>query len=85
MSLYDTINTLPPGKRLIYKSADGVTVEIEPHVEVPGRLDAIVRTYPVAPPETPNHNWEWIDPAWCDEQEQVLRNRGMDPDIYSVA
>jgi hypothetical protein len=85
MSLYDTIDALPAGKRLKYEGADGVTIEIEPLVRIPGRLDVVVRKQPVGPGEEPNHEYLFIDGAWCAEQEQALRDLGIGPDRYTYA
>jgi hypothetical protein len=85
MSLYDTIASLPAGKRLKYEGADGVTIEIEPRVRVPGRLDVVVRKQPVALGEEPNHEYLFIDGAWCADQEQALRALGIDPERYTYA
>jgi len=85
MSLYDTIAALPAGKRLKYEGADGVTIEIEPRVRIPGRLDVVVRKQAVAPGEEPNHERLFVDGAWCADQEQVLRELGIDPERYTYA
>lgn len=85
MTLYDAIAALPAGKRLKYVSADGITIEIEPRVRVPGRLDVMVRKQPVSPGEEPNHERLFVDGAWCADQEQVLRDLGIDPEHYTYA
>lgn len=85
MTLYDIIAALPTGKCLKYEGADGVTIEIEPRVRVPGRLDVVVRKQPVGPGEDPNHECLFIDGAWCAAQEKALRDLGIDPDSYSYA
>jgi len=85
MSLYDIIDALPVGKRLKYEGADGVTIEIEPRVRTPGRLDVVVRKQPVGPGEEPNHEYLFIDDAWCAAQEQALRDVGIDPNSYCYA
>ena len=85
MSLYDAIAALPAGKRLMYESADGVTIEIEPRVRVPGRLDVVVRKQPTAPGEDPDHERLFVDRAWCVEEEHVLRELGIDPERYTYA
>jgi hypothetical protein len=85
MTLYDAIVALPAGKRLKYEGADGVTIEIEPRVRVPGRLDVVIRKQPVAPGEEPNHERLFVDDAWCADLEQVLRELGIDPERYVYA
>ena len=85
MSLYETIYALPAGKRLKYEGADGVTIEIEPRVRIPGRMDVVIRKQPVAPGEDPNHEYLFIDGAWCADQEQALRDLGIDPERYIYA
>jgi hypothetical protein len=85
MTLYTAINALPTGKRLKYEGAGGITIEIEPRVRIPGRLDVVVRKQPAAPGEDPNHEYLFIDGTWCAAQEQALRDLGIDPESYTYA
>jgi hypothetical protein len=84
MSLYGVIYRLPQGKCVQYQSADGITVVFEPFMRVPGRLDVIVRKTAPAASDKPNHEYEGIDRAWCELQEQALRAAGIDPDDYTI-
>ena len=84
MSLYGVIYRLPQGKRVQYQGADGATVVFEPCMRVPGRLDVIVRESPPDALDKPNHEYEGIDRAWCEQQEQALRAAGIDPDDYTI-
>jgi hypothetical protein len=84
MSLYGVIYRLPQGKRVQYQGADGATVVFEPVMRVPGRLDVIVRKSPPDALDEPNHAYEGIDRAWCEQQEQALRAAGIDPEDYTI-
>jgi hypothetical protein len=53
-------------------------------MRVPGRLDVIVRKSPPDALDKPNHEYEGIDSAWCEQQEQALRAAGIDPEDYTI-
>jgi hypothetical protein len=56
-------------------------------MRVPGRLDVIVRTQSTdttSKQHEMSHEYEGIDRAWCEQQEQELRAAGIDPDVYTV-
>jgi hypothetical protein len=48
-------------------------------------LDVVVRKQPVTPGEEPNHERLFVDRAWCVDQEQALRELGIDPERYTYA
>ena len=87
MGLYEAIESLPTGERLEYKSAEGTTVVFEMFVRVPGRIDVIVRTEStdaIGKYDEPRHEYEGVDRAWCENQEQALRAAGIDPEGYII-
>jgi hypothetical protein len=87
MGLYEAIESLPSGERLEYKSAEGTTVVFEMFVRVPGRIDVIVRkqsTDAIGQYDEPRHEYEGVDRAWCEMQEQALRAAGIDPEDYII-
>jgi hypothetical protein len=53
-------------------------------MRVAGRLDVIVRKTPPDASDKPNHEYEGIDRAWCEQQEQALRAAGIDPEDYTI-
>jgi hypothetical protein len=86
MSLYDAIDSLPDGMRLKYKNGR-TTFLYEPSVRVIGRIDVTVRTErsrATGKPDIQSETFEGVDRAWCDAQEQVLRDLGIDPSGYTV-
>jgi hypothetical protein len=88
MSLYNAIDSLPEGARLNYTSSDGTTVVIyQPFVHGPGVLSVIVHTATTdasGKHHVSRHEYEGIEREWCDRQEQVLRDLGIDPDKYTI-
>lgn len=86
MGLYEVIDSLPDGMRLKYKNGN-TTFLYEPSAQIIGRIDVTVRTERVrttGKPDIQTETFERVDRAWCDDQEQVLRGLGIDPDNYSV-
>jgi hypothetical protein len=87
MGLYRAIDLLPEGARLKYESADGTTVEYEPVLRGAGRLDVIVRkrsNNATGKQTETSHEYEDVEREWCDRQEQVLRDLGIDPNEYTA-
>ena len=87
MGLYAAIDALPEGARLEYKSANGTTVIYEPFVRGPGVLNVIVQTETTdasGKRHVSRHEYEGVEREWCDRQEQVLRDLGIDPKDYTV-
>jgi hypothetical protein len=87
MGLYEAIEALPAGERLEYKNSEGTTVVFETFVRVPGRIDVVVRTESrdaIGKYDEPRREYEGVDRAWCEQQEQALRTTGIDPEDYIV-
>jgi hypothetical protein len=87
MGLYEAIDSLPEGARLKYENADGTIVEYEPVLRGAGRLDVIVRkrsNNAIGKRNDTSHEYEDVEREWCDRQEQVLRDLGIDPNEYTV-
>jgi hypothetical protein len=87
MGFYEAIESLPAGERLEFKSADGTTVVFESNVRVAGRLDVTIRkqsTDAIGQYDEPRHEYEGVDRAWCEMQEQALRAAGIDPEDYII-
>jgi len=87
MGLYEAIDSLPEGARLKYVSAVGTTVTYEPYVRGPGVLDVIVQAdidHTSGKHVVSRHEYEGVDREWCERQEDVLRDFGIDPNVYTV-
>jgi hypothetical protein len=87
MGLYVALEALPAGERLEYTNGDGTTVVFETFVRVPGRIDVIVRTESrdaIGKYDEPRREFEGVDQAWCEREEQALRAAGIDPEAYSI-
>jgi hypothetical protein len=87
MGLFKAIDSLPEGARLKYESADGTTVEYEPVLRGAGRLDVIVRkrsNNATGARDETTREYENVEREWCDRQDKVLRDLGIDPNDYTV-
>jgi hypothetical protein len=56
-------------------------------VRAPGVLDVIVRkrsNNATGAHDEVRHEYEGVEREWCDRQEEVLRDLGIDPNDYTV-